>query len=104
MQAMLWAMCKLGWGGGGGERQKYKNFPRQGDAAPWTSVVRSIIWTPGLFQQLDDDPHHGARKWCAMGMGADTQLWTGCEFVTHDHLSGGLGTLNPLLGHTFQKK
>ena len=44
-----------GGGGGGGERQKYKNFPRQGGAAPWTSVVRSIIWTPGPFQQLD--PH-----------------------------------------------
>ena len=56
---------------GGGERQKYKKFPRQaGGASPWTSVVRSIIWTPGPFQQLD--PHHGARKWCAMGMGADT--------------------------------
>ena len=94
MQAMLsFAMgyVQTWMGGGRWERQKYKNFPRQGGAAPWTSVVRLIIWTPGPFQQLD--PHHGARKWCAMGMGANTQLWTGCEFVTHDHLSGGLRTL-----------
>ena len=42
-------------GGGRWGKVETQNFPRQGGAATWTPVVRSIIWTPGPFQQLD--PH-----------------------------------------------
>ena len=78
MQAMPWAMCKRGWGGNGGERQKYKISLGKG----------GVLW-----------------EW-----GPDTQLWFGCEFVTHNHLSGGTLThleswnLNPLLGAYFSEK
>ena len=97
-------------GGGGGERQKHKISLGKGGCP---------LDPRGPVNNLDPRPFPAAGSapgWVlengAMGMGArpDTQLWTGCEFVTHDHLSGrtlthlSLGTLTPLLGHTFWKK